>query len=166
MNDNLSGSCRNLLPPNASTPYRVVHAQVSAHFLNYSVRHLRPQDEPGAALMGLEVAEGGFDLPPLGVEPGEIGRGSGLGVGDGGQQPVGPILRCALDVALLQGVLDHTDRDRIGVVAARPDPRIDVGRERSITVTFSDGNDTVGFEPPQQIRASRPGLVPECVARG
>lgn len=131
-----------------------MHAQVSVHFLNYSVRHLRPQDEPGAALMGLELAEGGFDLPPLGVEPGEIGCGSGLGVGDGGQQPIGPILRCALDVARLQGVLHDTDRDRIGVVAARLGPRIDVGRERSVTVTFFHRKNSVDLS-----RHSRSALV-------
>jgi hypothetical protein len=54
---------------------RVVHAQVAIHFVNHSVRHLGPQHQARAALVGLEFVEGGFDLPPLGVTLGEFGWG-------------------------------------------------------------------------------------------
>ena len=80
-----------------------MNAQVSVDLLNHTVGHLGAQHEPGSALMGLEFIEGGFDLPSLGVQPCQFVGGGSIGIGDGGQQPVGPV-RLGADVAGREGV--------------------------------------------------------------
>ncbi len=54
---------------------RVVAAQVAPDLLGDQVRGLRAQHLPGSALVGLELVEGGLDLPPLRIGAGQLGRG-------------------------------------------------------------------------------------------
>ena len=59
---------------------RVVAAQVSPDLLLDELGRLRPQHRAGAALVGLQLVEGGLDLPPLGVGGGELGGRRLVGV--------------------------------------------------------------------------------------
>ena len=67
-------------------------------------------------------------------------------------------------VAGLQRVLHDADVNAVGVVAARLVARVDAGGERPVTVTLSHGQDRVGLDPPQQVRAGGCGPRPQVVA--
>ncbi len=63
--------------------------EVSPYLLQDQVRGLGAQHGPGAALVGLRLAESRLDLPALGVRRGQV-RGRGLDrVEQRGEQPVG-----------------------------------------------------------------------------
>ena len=53
--------------------------------------------------MGLELVERGLDLPPLGVQLGQLGRGCLVRVGQGRGQPVGQWLGPGLLVVAAAG---------------------------------------------------------------
>src|SRR5450756_2778616 len=67
---------------------RVVAAQVTPDLLGDQLRGLRAQYRSGASLVGLELVEGGLDLPALCVGGGQLGCGGLVVVEQGRDQPV------------------------------------------------------------------------------
>jgi hypothetical protein len=104
----------------------VVHAQVPVELLADAIGHLGAQHHPRTALMGLEFVEAGLELPALCVGGGELVRGRGLGIGDGGDQSVAGIGLGSTGV--VEGVFD--DPDRNSMFAAAVVDGVDVAQVR------------------------------------
>lgn len=81
---------------------------------------LGAQHRFGASLVGLELIEGEFDLPMLGVGVGEVGGGGVPWVQQGGEQPVG----AGFTAAVVEAVVDHADDQRLGVAAGVIRPQL------------------------------------------
>jgi hypothetical protein len=54
-----------------------IDAQVAVDFLADAVRHLGTQHHSRSALVGLQLVQGGLELPPLRVQRGQPGGGGG-----------------------------------------------------------------------------------------
>ena len=60
----------------------------AVEFLDGEIGSAASQYDPGAAQVGFQFVESGFDLPALLIEGGEFVGRCGLGIEDGGDQPV------------------------------------------------------------------------------
>ncbi|WP_354644285.1 hypothetical protein [Kitasatospora camelliae] len=134
----------------------VVDQEEREDLLFHSAGVLGAQDEPGPALMGLDLVQGGLDLSPLGVERGELARRCLGGVEDGGDQPVdGGVAGSA------EGVLDDADPDGVG--AAVPVPGGDDLRQvGAVGQRRQDRQDGVAPGPSGQVGAGFGGGPPQA----
>lgn len=109
--------------------------------------------------MGLELVQGGLELPPLGVGGRERFRGRGGGLGDGGDQPV---VLVAGKGGIVELVVDDADDLAVAAVAV---PGVKDAREVGpVGQALLDGELEVLSGPPQQVRA-RPRSNADSSAR-
>src|SRR5215218_707818 len=86
----------------------VMDQQVRPDLLADPVGMAAAQHHPGAALMGLELIQRGLQLPPLGIQRRQLGRGCPVRIQDGGDQPVA--LRLTSAARIVQPVVHDPHR--------------------------------------------------------
>src|SRR6266540_3555482 len=140
-------------------PQGVVDQQVRPDLLGDQLGALGAQHLPGAALGRLQLRQRGLDLPPLGVQRGQLVGGCHGGVKDRGHQPVA--VGAGAPARVGQGVLDHPHGDRVALAAVGA--RIQAREPRPVRKHLVDrqlgGGLAAAFDPPHQVRAG-PGHLP------
>src|SRR5512144_1004064 len=130
---------------------------------------LAAQDKFGAAQVGFQLAQGGFDFPAFMIESGELVSGSSFGVDNRGDQPID---RLHVSDAF-QAVVDDPHRNPVGLVAPVSFAGIDVAQIGAVGQAPLPGQTRVLLDAPEQIGAAalRPGPegkaeeVPVCQAQ-
>jgi len=134
----------------------------AVEFLDGEIGSAASQYDPGAAQVGFQFVESGFDLPALLIEGGEFVGRCGLGIEDGGDQPVERL--GIFDTFEL--VVDDPDGDGIRAVRAILLARIDAAEPGTVIKALFDLKPDVLLDPPEQIGAGSGRFLPKSKAEG
>src|SRR5487761_214081 len=135
----------------------MMHAEIAIYLLDYPLGILGPQYQAGAALMGLELVEGQFELPALGIGGSQFPRRGSIRVEDGGEQAVA---RFSLRPAgIVEGVLNHTHGYTLSPMTVRAG--VEVGQVGSVSQALLGHQHVVRLGAPEQVGAAAPSRVPE-----
>jgi site-specific DNA recombinase len=120
------------------------------------IRYVLPTSPDGPHRPFCQLRKDHLELPPLGIQGGQVGRGRLHRVGDRGDQPVD-------SGRPGQGVLHHPHPGRVGVVPFVAGG-VDVAQIRAVGQLFHHRQHGSVLDAPQQVRTGRGGVPPQVKA--
>ena len=139
---------------------RIVRHDEPIELLADEIRCLAAQDDFGAAQMGFEFVEGGFDFPPFVIERRQVLGRRLLVIQDGRDQAID---RFGISNTI-QTIFDDAHHNAIGLVSPVALAGIDAAEIRAVRQRLLTGQTHVLLDPPELISARVTGFAPKLVA--